>query len=83
MENQDIIVLDEPFNALDFRTYGEIKDSIRMLKAEGKTILLISHNYSDIDQLCDEVFTIEDHTFVRVTEDMAAHFREANGEIRS
>ena len=83
MENQDIIVLDEPFNALDFRTYGDIKDIIRMLKAEGKTILLISHNYSDIDQLCDEVFTIEDHTLVRVTEDMAARFREANGEIRS
>ena len=83
MENQDIIVLDEPFNALDFGTYGDIKDIIRMLKAEGKTILLISHNYSDIEQLCDEVFTIEDHTLIRVTEDMAVRFREANGEVRS
>lgn len=36
MENQDIIVLDEPFNALDFKTYGDMKETIRMLKAEGK-----------------------------------------------
>lgn len=40
MENQEILVLDEPFNALDYRTYEDIKTIIRELKAEEKTILL-------------------------------------------
>lgn len=49
MENQDILVLDEPFNSLDYKTYGDIKEIIRMLKADGKTIFLASHNFSDIE----------------------------------
>ena len=55
MEGQDILILDEPFNALDYKTYEDIRTIIRMLKAEGKTIFLTSHRYKDIDQLCDQV----------------------------
>lgn len=53
MEGQDILILDEPFNALDYKTYEDVKAIIRMLKAEGKTIFLTSHHYKDIEQLCD------------------------------
>ena len=35
MEGQDILILDEPFNALDYKTYEDVKAIIRMLKAEG------------------------------------------------
>ena len=45
MEGQDILILDEPFNALDYKTYEDVKAIIRMLKAEGKTIFLTSHHY--------------------------------------
>ena len=41
--------LDEPFNALDYKTYEDIKTIIRMLKAEGKTIFLTSHHFKDIE----------------------------------
>lgn len=82
MENQDIIVLDEPFNALDFKTYGDIKDIIRMLKVEGKTIFLISHNFKDIELLCDEIYTIEECRLLPMTEEIAARYQLANGEIR-
>ena len=34
MEGQDILILDEPFNALDYKTYEDVKAIIRMLKAE-------------------------------------------------
>ena len=47
MEGQDILILDEPFNALDYKTYEDVKAIIRMLKAEGKTIFLTSHHYKD------------------------------------
>lgn len=60
MENQDILVFDEPFNALDYKTYQDIKSIIQQLKAQGKTILLTSHHFADIEELCDEIFVIEE-----------------------
>lgn len=57
---QAILVLDEPFNALDYKTYNDVKEIIRTLHAEGKTILMTSHNYEDIETLCDEIYAIED-----------------------
>ncbi len=78
MEEQDILVLDEPFNALDHKTYGDMKEIIRMLKAEGKTIFLTSHNFNDIEQLCDEVYTIEECRLIPLTEEIADKYRETN-----
>lgn len=75
MEGQDILLLDEPFNALDYRTYEDVKSILRMLKAEGKTIFLTSHHYRDIEQLCDEIYAIEDCRLVPVTEEIAAHYQ--------
>ncbi len=60
MEDQDILLLDEPFNALDFKTYNDTKELLRVLRAEGKTILLTSHNYEDIEALCGRVYMLEE-----------------------
>ncbi len=76
MEGQDIMVLDEPFNALDYKTYEDVKTIIRMLKAEGKTIFLTSHQYKDIEQLCDLVYFLEDGSLIPITEEIAEHYRE-------
>lgn len=58
MENQEILVLDEPFNALDQRTCREVKELLQLLKAEGRTILLTSHRDEDLEGLCDVVYTL-------------------------
>ena len=76
MEGQDILVLDEPFNALDYKTYEDVKTIIRMLKAEDKTIFLTSHHFKDIEQLCDQVYLIEDGRLVPMTDKIAEHYRE-------
>lgn len=65
MEDQDILVLDEPFNALDYKTYNDMKLIIKELKQAGNTILLTSHHYEDIEELCDEVYLI-DHGHLEV-----------------
>lgn len=70
MENQEILVLDEPFNALDFQTYNDVKEIIRLLQAEGKTILMTSHNYDDIEQFCEVVYIIDVGNVVPVTEEL-------------
>lgn len=76
MEEQDILVLDEPFNALDIKTYEDVKAIIRMLTAEGKTIFLTSHHYKDIEQLCSQIYMIEDCNLLPVTEEIAEQYRE-------
>lgn len=76
MEGQDILILDEPFNALDYRTYEDVKTIIRMLKAEGKTIFITSHRYKDIEQLCDQVYSLENCRLVPITAEIAARYRE-------
>lgn len=55
MEDPGLLILDEPFNGLDKHGARHIRQVIKDLRAEGKTILLASHNQQDIDELCDTV----------------------------
>ena len=64
MENQNIIILDEPYNALDFQTNKEITSILANLKQQGKTILLTSHQHEYLDKLCDKIYCIEEQKIV-------------------
>ncbi|MBQ6692428.1 MAG: ATP-binding cassette domain-containing protein [Clostridia bacterium] len=55
MEDPGLLILDEPLNGLDKHGVKEMRNLIRCLKDEGKTILLASHNQGDIDELCNTV----------------------------
>ena len=55
MEDPSILILDEPFNGLDKHGVAQMRDLIKELRVQGKTILLASHNQVDIDELCDTV----------------------------
>lgn len=76
MEHQDILILDEPFNALDYKTYNDTKEIIRVLQAEGRTILMTSHNYDDLETLCNHIYAIEEGELgVLSGEEMKKRFR--------
>lgn len=60
MEDPDVILLDEPTNALDKESVQRIYNIINQAKAKGKIILIVSHNIADIENLCDEVFVMEE-----------------------
>ncbi len=55
MEDPGILILDEPFNGLDKHGVVHIRNVIKGLREEGKTVILASHNQVDIDELCDTV----------------------------
>ena len=59
MEHKKIIILDEPYNALDFNTNKEITKILNELKEEGRTILLTSHQHEYLEKLCDTMYYIE------------------------
>ncbi|MCI5504386.1 MAG: ATP-binding cassette domain-containing protein, partial [Eubacterium sp.] len=58
MEDQDIILLDEPMNSLDQDGVKEMRELLLYLKDQGKSILLASHYAEDIQYLCDKVYRI-------------------------
>src|SRR5690625_95375 len=70
MEDQDIIVLDEPFNALYYKTYNDIKGVIKHLKEQNHTMVLTSHNYQDIEELCDVVYLIDEGNLKLLTDEL-------------
>ena len=59
MEDQDIIILDEPMNGLANHGVQEVREYLLQLKKQGKTILIASHNREDIDVLCDKVYEMD------------------------
>lgn len=59
MEKPDIIMLDEPTNALDESGVKEIRNIILEEKKRGAMILIASHSKEDIDLLTDRVFYME------------------------
>lgn len=59
MEDPEILILDEPMNGLDNAGVQDIRVLLLELKAQGKTILLASHNHEDIAALCDTVHEMD------------------------
>ena len=59
MEDQSVLILDEPMNGLDKEGAAAVRELLLQRKEEGRLIILASHNREDIDILCDEVFEVE------------------------
>ena len=53
-----ILILDEPMSGLDPLGRYQVKQLIRDLKTEGKTVFFSSHILSDIEELCDRIAII-------------------------
>lgn len=66
MENPDIIILDEPMNALDYVGVDEMRSVFLKMKEQGKLILIASHIREDIEVLCDEVYEMNAGTMKKV-----------------
>jgi len=53
--NADVIVMDEPTAALGVKETAQVLELIRRLKADGKTIILVSHNMADVVAVASRV----------------------------
>lgn len=60
MNDPDILILDEPTSGLDLKMQETFIEFIKNEKARGKTILLSSHIFSEIDATCDRIAIIKD-----------------------
>ncbi len=59
MGNPQIIVLDEPFNALDEAGILQIRDVLQQRKKEGALMILACHDREELELLSDEILKME------------------------
>lgn len=55
LKDPALLVLDEPANGLDPAGMREIRDLVRRLGREGRTVFVSSHLLSEVEQMCDRV----------------------------
>lgn len=63
MEDPELIILDEPFNALDDAGVSLVKKIILSLKKKGKLIILSCHDKEELETLSDKIFRLRDGKF--------------------
>lgn len=60
MGDPDIIVLDEPINALDEESVKKVKDVLIKLRDQGKLIIIACHDREELEYLSDIIFVMKD-----------------------
>ncbi|WP_426754067.1 ABC transporter ATP-binding protein [Myxococcus sp. Y35] len=54
-----VIFLDEPTSGLDPESARTVRDAVAELASEGRTIILCSHNLSEVERLCERVAVVK------------------------
>ncbi|MDR1059610.1 MAG: sugar ABC transporter ATP-binding protein [Treponema sp.] len=62
--NARLIIMDEPTSALDSEETGRLFETIRNLKAQGVSIIYISHRMEEIFDICDKVSLFRDGRYI-------------------
>jgi ABC-2 type transport system ATP-binding protein len=76
INDPDLLILDEPTSGLDPLGRMKVRDIIRRLKSEGKTVFFSSHELGEVETVCDRVAIINQGELKvegRVTELMAKY----------
>ncbi|SDJ03136.1 ABC-2 type transport system ATP-binding protein [Frankineae bacterium MT45] len=60
-----LLILDEPMNGLDPAGMHDMRDMIRSLVDEGRTVVLSSHLLDEIERTCDAVAIVDRGTVIR------------------
>jgi len=60
MEGPSLLLLDEPFNALDEHSVELLRKLLLKCKKEGKLVVITSHHREDIEAICDSILPMEE-----------------------
>ncbi len=67
MEEPDIIILDEPINALDEASVENVRNILANQKERGAIIIIACHDKTELETLSDEIIEISDGKIVNKT----------------
>ncbi len=78
-----VLILDEPANGLDPRARIELREMIRELAANGKSVLVSSHILTELAEMCDRVGIIERGQLLAVgTVEEIQHEQQPHREVK-
>lgn len=60
LHQPELVIIDEPFTALDPINTQLVKDLMRELRGQGATILMSTHQMHQVEELCDRIVLIDD-----------------------
>ncbi len=55
LKDPELLILDEPANGLDPAGIKEVRELVRRLGGEGRTVFVSSHQLAEVQQMCDRV----------------------------
>lgn len=81
LQNNEVFVLDEPFNGVDIQSNMVITEIIKRLKAMGKTVIISSHIFSTLADTCDEIYLMKEGKIIKKV--MQQDFNHLETEIKA
>ncbi|HYP22479.1 MAG TPA: ABC transporter ATP-binding protein [Actinomycetota bacterium] len=78
LKDPELLILDEPANGLDPAGIREVREMVRSLAAEGRTVVVSSHILSEVQLMCDRVAILSRGRCVAVG-DVEELLRQAQG----
>lgn len=64
IDNPDLLILDEPFNALDAKTVEIVENMIKEYKNDDRIIIISCHDAALLGKVCDEIYNMEEGKIV-------------------
>ena len=65
LADPQLLILDEPMNGLDPAGMREMRDMLRGLAREGRTVVLSSHLLDEVERTCDQVAIVDHGQVIR------------------
>jgi ABC-2 type transport system ATP-binding protein len=65
LADPQLLILDEPMNGLDPAGIHEMRDLLRSLTGEGRTVMLSSHLLDEVERTCDQVAIVDHGKVIR------------------
>lgn len=65
LQENDVFILDEPFNGVDIQSNLMITEIIKKFKTLEKTVIISSHIFSTLADTCDEIFLMKNGEIIK------------------
>lgn len=88
IHNPKILILDEPFDGIDFLSVQKITKLFKAMASNGATILLTSHQYDVISEICDNFSLLKNgiiqfNVEFKTLNEMSKDFSSENNPVKS
>ena len=65
LQENEVFILDEPFNGVDIQSNLVIAEIIKKLKMLKKTVIISSHIFSTLAATCDEIYLMKNGKIIK------------------